>query len=65
MHLYTSFRSADGAWSAPRKLNDAMNFSGNARFPSISPDGKYLFFCGDDGNFYWVDIRVIEKSEAG
>ena len=61
MFLYISFRNADGTWSTPQKMNEKMNFSGNARFPSISPDGKYLFFCGDDGNIYWIDIKVIEK----
>jgi len=61
MFLYISFRDTNGKWSAPRKMNDAMNFSSNARFPSISPDGKYLFFCGDDGNIYWVNIAIVEK----
>jgi Tol biopolymer transport system component len=42
-------------------MNDVLGFTGNARFQSISPDEKYLFFCGDDGNIYWVDISVIEK----
>jgi Tol biopolymer transport system component len=61
MFLFISFRNTDGTWSRPQKMNEKMNLSGNARFPTISPDGKYLFFCGDDGNMYWVDIKVIEK----
>jgi dipeptidyl aminopeptidase/acylaminoacyl peptidase len=61
MFLHISFRNSDGTWSPPRKLGGPMGFAGAARFPSISPDGKYLFFCGDDGNFYWADIKVIEK----
>jgi uncharacterized protein len=61
MFLYISFKSEGGTWSSPQKMNDVLGFSGNARFPSISPDEKYLFFCGDDGNIYWVDISVIEK----
>lgn len=60
MFLYVTFRQKDGTWSSARKLT--MGFSGNARFPSISPDGKYLFFCGDDGNIYWVSIKVVKKS---
>ena len=61
MYLYISFRNNDGTWSNPQKINSVIGFSGNARFPSISPDGKYLFFCGDDGNIYWVDIKTLER----
>ncbi len=60
MYLYISFKN-NGKWSTPQKINSAINFPGKARFPSISPDGKYLFFCGDDRNYYWVDINVIKK----
>jgi Tol biopolymer transport system component len=61
MFLYISFRNENGTWSTPQRMNEKMSFSGNARFPSISPDRKYLFFCGDDGNMYWVDIAVVDK----
>ncbi len=56
MHLHISFRNADGTWSSPQKM-----FRIEARFPSLSPDGKYLFFCGDDGNIYWADAKIIER----
>jgi hypothetical protein len=61
MYLYISFKNSNGTWSIPQKINSAINFSGQARFPSISPDGKYLFFCGDDGNIYWVSIQAISQ----
>jgi hypothetical protein len=61
MYLHISFRNPDGTWSMPEKMNEKLGFAGKARFPSISPDGKYLFFCGDDGNIYWVQSSVIEK----
>lgn len=60
MYIYICFNNY-GSWSTPQKINDAIKFSGHARLPSISPDGKYLFFCGDDNNFYWVDINAIEQ----
>jgi hypothetical protein len=55
MHVHVSFRAAEGTWSTPRRVSDIRG-----RFPSVSPDGRYLFFCGDDGNFYWVDARIID-----
>ena len=55
MHVHVSFRAADGTWSTPRRVSEIRG-----RFPSISPDGRYLFFCGDDGNIYWVDARIID-----
>ncbi|MBN2009003.1 T9SS type A sorting domain-containing protein [candidate division KSB1 bacterium] len=61
MYLYISFKNADETWSEPEKINDTIGFAGNARFPSISPDGNYLFFCGDDGNIYWVDIKALDR----
>lgn len=66
MHVHVSFRAADGKWSPARRVSEIRG-----RFPSISPDGRYLFFCGDDGNIYWVDARVIDavrppgRGEAG
>ena len=54
MHVQVSFRAADGSWSPPRRVSDVPG-----RFPSLSPDGRYLFFCGDDGNVYWMDARAI------
>jgi Tol biopolymer transport system component len=61
MFLYISFRNRDETWTTPQKMNDKMGYSDNARFPSLSPDGKYLFFCGDDGNIYWVSAAIIEQ----
>jgi hypothetical protein len=59
MRIHVSFRKKDGTWSTPRRIGDI-----NARFPSLSPDGHYIFFCGDDGNFYWVDKKIIDPIRA-
>ena len=56
MFIHVTFRKSDGSWSTPQRLSDIP-----ARFPSLSPDGKYLFFCGDDGNFYWVDRTFVDR----
>jgi len=61
-YLYISFRNEDGSWTAPRNMGDMIN-RGEGRFPSFSPDGKYLFFTsyrsGQAGH-YWVDAAVID-----
>jgi hypothetical protein len=56
MHIVVSFNLGNGAWSTPKRV-----FEIPGRFPSISPDEKYLFFCGEDCNIYWVDAAVIES----
>ena len=61
MFINISFRNSDGSWTEPERIHDVIKYQGNASFPAISPDGKYLFFCGDDGNIYWVDIKVLDK----
>jgi Tol biopolymer transport system component len=56
MFVYISFNVNNKSWTIPQKFVQI-----NGRFPSISPDGKYIFFCGDDGNFYWIDINLAEQ----
>jgi tetratricopeptide (TPR) repeat protein len=65
--LYFRFKRDDGTWSPVRKMGDMIN-TGGARFPGVSPDGKYLFFTSyrsGQEEFYWVDATVIDylKSE--
>jgi len=55
MFIHVSFRMSDGAWSTPQRVGQIQG-----RFPSLSPDGKYLFFCGEDGNIYWADKKILE-----
>ncbi|HEY3383084.1 MAG TPA: hypothetical protein VGK32_15035 [Vicinamibacterales bacterium] len=59
LHIHVSFKRSDGTWSAPRRVSEIQ-----ARFPSLSPDGQYLFFCGDDGNIYWVDRGILDPIKA-
>jgi hypothetical protein len=61
--LFISFRNADGSWTDPVGLGEAINTEEQERYPVVSPDGKYLFFTRGDGavhNVYWVDASVIE-----
>lgn len=53
--LFVSFRKDDGSWSERVKLPIAWG-----RFPSVSPDGKYLFFMTREG-IYWVSAKIVES----
>jgi len=59
-----SYRQADGTWSKPAGIGGAVNTPAYERFPSLSRDGKYLFFIrsfgegfvSDQAHFYWVEV---------
>lgn len=63
--LYVSFKNADGTWSNPIHLGNDINSARNEKGPSISHDGKYLFFGRDEAdgnaNIYWVSTKAITK----
>jgi len=59
--LLISYRNNDGSWTSPKDMGDMINY-GEGRFPSLSPDGKYLFFLSyrtGISQYYWVDTKVI------
>jgi len=58
--LFVSFRTATNNWTPPRWMGRAINGDNWAGFPSLSLDGKFLFFSRDDGDIYWVDSSVVE-----
>ncbi len=45
--LYVSFRDADGAWTPPRNLGSPVNSAMEESSPSLSPDGRFLFFASN------------------
>jgi len=51
---FVSFRQEDGIWGSAWDLN-AQYF-----MPSLSPDGKYIFFTRDR-DIYWVSTDIIER----
>jgi ankyrin repeat protein/Tol biopolymer transport system component len=62
--LLVSFRSPDGTWGEPKAI-DLGNLS--AGVPTISPDGKYLFFtAGERGrsDIYWVEATFLKNGSV-
>ncbi len=64
--IYVYFKNEKGAWSNAINLGSAVNSNFSETCPSITPDGKYLFFGRYNeerelSNFYWVSTKVIEK----
>lgn len=63
--LYINFRDHNGIWSQPIHMEPAVNSEMQERFPSVSPDGKYLFFARNVpdtfSDIYWVDAKIIEE----
>ena len=64
--IYVYFKKKDGTWTKPINLGDKVNSNFPEIVPSITPDGKYLFFSryneeGGFSNFYWVSTEVIEN----
>jgi Tol biopolymer transport system component len=64
--IYVYFKRKNGTWSKPINLGNAVNTDFNETCPSISPDGKYLFFSrynenGGLSNIYWVSAEVIHR----
>jgi len=63
--LYISFNN-NGTWTKPHNLGPKVNTEQTEMAPSVSPDGKYLFFHRGEsnenrGNIYWIDFIQIKK----
>lgn len=58
--LYVCFRQADGGWSTAINLGTAINTKETDFCPSLSPDGRYLFYSSN-GDIYWVRSQMIES----
>jgi dipeptidyl aminopeptidase/acylaminoacyl peptidase len=57
--MYVSFRGDDGSWSHGYNLGESIN-KGHRHMPSLSPDGKYIFFASD-GDIWWVSAAIINQ----
>jgi tetratricopeptide (TPR) repeat protein len=60
--LYISFKDENGNWRKPVNMGGGINSNRHEYCPSLSPDGKYLFFTSNKNNgddLYWIDANII------
>lgn len=68
--LYISFHDIpNDTWSEPIGLGESINTESQESYPTVSPDGKYLFFTRYNGkqnsmDVFWVSTRIIDKLKA-
>jgi hypothetical protein len=66
--LYVSFRRANDSWTEPRNLGPEVNTKRYDFAPSLSPDGRYLFFTRDEGGtgrVYWISTAAFGAPGPG
>jgi hypothetical protein len=63
--LYISFRTSGGRWTPPLNMGPKVNTPAPEGFPSVSPDGHFLFFGRHNyrtlQDYYWIDAQIIQN----
>ena len=62
--IYVSFTSPEGRRSVPIDLGGEINSSGNDQNPTLTLDGRCLFYVSDRSGkteYYWVDAGILDK----
>lgn len=61
--LYVSFKTKDDKWGTPINMGNKINTELRERFPTVSPDGKYLFFMRhtETQDFFWVSTQILDE----
>jgi Tol biopolymer transport system component len=62
--LYISFRQDDGSWTNAKNMGPSVNSHSGEICPSVSLDGKYLFFTSRRrgmADIFWIDSDIINK----
>lgn len=62
--IFVSFQVGDNTWTKAASIGDEVNTEDGAGAPTLSPDGKYLFFKRRNEpsrGLYWVSTEIIEN----
>ncbi|MFC2140026.1 TolB family protein, partial [Bacteroidota bacterium] len=65
--LFISFKDSNHKWTQAVNMGNKINSPYHDLCPTVTPDGKYLFFLSqrDGGSYaYWVDANIIEKLKS-
>jgi hypothetical protein len=66
--LWVAYSDGDGGWMEPVSLGETICSESTETCPSLSPDGKYIFFSrynepGEIANIYWVSSDILGRLE--
>jgi hypothetical protein len=66
MDLYISFHDIPSdTWSEPINMGEPINTGTQESFPTVSPDGNYLFFTRYNQDtkmdIFWVSAKIIDR----
>jgi len=70
LDIWISFRKTNDTWSNPINLGNKLNSGAEAILcPTVSPDGKFMFFTKmnfktNTGYIYWVSTSIIDRLKA-
>jgi Tol biopolymer transport system component len=64
--IYIVLRDNEGNWGEPINLGPKINSEYSETCPSLSPDGKYIFFgryndTNEKSNIYWISSDIIQE----
>lgn len=62
--LYISYKKEDGDWTEAKNMGPAVNSPHDEICPSLSLDGKHLFFTSrrrGRADIFWIKTDIIEK----
>lgn len=59
--LYYSYKDKSNNWTTPQNLGREINISNQDFAPSLSPDGKFIFFS-NNGRLKWVSSDILKMS---
>ena len=57
--LYFSQKVKSGTWLRPQSLGDKINITNQDFAPSLSADGKYIFYS-NNGKLKWVNVEFLK-----
>jgi Tol biopolymer transport system component len=63
--IYVTFRKKDGTWSSPINLGPEVNTEYFETCPSMTSDGKYIFFSrynepNEIADIYWISSSILQ-----